>query len=61
MVFDEPPAPAALDEFGFETVVFVARRRMLAPGGRATAEGERPFGTVLGASESDMMSECRRC
>jgi len=31
MVFDEPPAPAALDEFGFETVVFVARRRMLAP------------------------------
>lgn len=69
MVFDEPPAPAARDEFGLDTVVFVARRlarmsitsailtrvahRIAAPGGRATAEAERPLATVLGASESD--------
>lgn len=26
MVFDEPPAPAARDELGFETVLPVARR-----------------------------------
>jgi len=25
-VFDEPPAPAARDEFGFDTVAVVARR-----------------------------------
>jgi len=54
MVFDEPPAPAARVEFGLDTAV-VARRRIAAPGGRATAEGERPLGTVLGASESDMV------
>jgi len=38
MVFDEPPAPAARDEFGFDTVEVAARRRMAAPGGLATAD-----------------------
>jgi len=53
-VFDEPPAPAARDEFGFDTVAVVARRRTAAPGGLATPEAARPAGSVLGASESDM-------
>lgn len=53
-MFDEPPAPAARDEFGFDGVAVVARRRIAAPGGLATPEAERPLGTVLGVSESDM-------
>lgn len=55
MVFDEPPAPAAREELGLDTVEVGARRRIAAPGGRATAEAERPLGTDLGASESDIM------
>jgi len=55
MVFDEPPAPAARVEFGFETVLPVARRRTAAPGGLATAEAERPTREDLGESESDMV------
>jgi len=53
-VFDEPPAPAARDEFGFDTVAVVARRRIAAPGGLATPEAARSVETVLGTSESDM-------
>jgi len=53
-VFDEPPAPAARDEFGFDTVAVVARRRIAAPGGWATPEDARPSVTILGTSESDM-------
>jgi len=37
IVFDEPPAPAARVEFGFDTCEPVALRRICAPGGLATA------------------------
>jgi hypothetical protein len=32
MVFDEPPAPAARDEFGFDTVEVAARRLVRSAG-----------------------------
>jgi len=55
IVFDEPPAPAARVELGFETVPPVARRRTAAPGGLATPDAERPVERFLEASESDIV------
>jgi len=52
MVFDEPPAPAARVELGFETVLPVARRRTVAPAGLATV---RPTREGFRESESDMV------
>jgi len=56
MVFEEPPAPAAREEFGFETALPVALRRTCAPGGFATAEDEAALPTgEEGREESDMV------
>ncbi len=53
IVFDDPPAPAAREEFGRATAVPAARRRVCAPGGLTTPllVATRPF--VFGESESD--------
>jgi len=55
MVFDEPPAPAARVELGFETVVPVARRRTVVPDGLAAPGTGRPAREVFGTSESDIV------
>jgi len=55
IVFDDPPAPAARDELGFETCDVPARRRIWAPVGLATAVAEERGETErAGASESDI-------
>jgi len=58
MVFEEPPAPAAREELGFDACVPAARRRICAPGGFAI-ELARPLPFVRGESESDIVLKDR--